>query len=181
MSFTQACGHYKRKTPNDMTSRVYKTKQRPSGLHTICDRPWRIVVGLVGLFGMIAALFLLLRESSDLRTLGFPDWALLRWMDTHGALRNLPSFALLALPFLLLARGRRQRFKVITWLALFVVATEFCQLALKARFFDLQDILYGWLGLTFSWLSMELFAWHQRVRYRRSEKNAPQQRARHGA
>jgi len=131
------------------------------------DRPWRILVGLIGLIGIAIALFLLLRPSSDIRTLGLPNWEIFRWVDEHGVWRNTPSFAILAVPFLLLARGRRQRRAVIFWLAAFVAVTEFCQLGISTRFFDLRDILLGWLGLALSWGPMELVAWRQRVKYHR--------------
>jgi hypothetical protein len=136
------------------------------------DRPWRILVGLVGVLGIAIALFLLWRPSSDIRTLGLPNWVLFRWIDEHGVWRNAPSFAILAVPFLLLARGRRQRRIAILWLAVFVAATECGQLAISTRWFDLRDILVGWLGLAFSWGAMELVAWRQRVKYRHIRTDA---------
>jgi hypothetical protein len=136
------------------------------------DRPWRILVGLIGLVGIAIALSLLLRPSSDIWTLGLPNWEVFRWVDEHGVWRNTPSFAILAVPFLLLARGRRQRRVVIFWLAAFVAVTEFCQLAISTRFFDTRDILVGWLGLALSWGAMELVAWRQRAKYRRIRPDA---------
>jgi hypothetical protein len=127
----------------------------------------QIVLGLVGAVGIVIALFLLLRDSSDLRTISWlPKWRIVYWIDYHGELRNTPAFAILAVPFLLLARGRRQRFKVIMALAAFVAVTEFCQRAIKTRWFDWNDIWLGWLGLFVAWGTVELFAWRQRVRYR---------------
>jgi len=61
----------------------------------------------------------------------------------HGEFRNTPSFAILECLFLLLARGRRHRWIVIIWLATFVAVTEFCQLGIKTRYFDTNDILLG--------------------------------------
>jgi len=143
-----------------------------SWLREMFDRPWRMLVGLIGAVGIAIALFLLLRPSSDTRTLGLPPWELLRWLDEHGEVRNTPAFAILAIPFLLLARGRRERRKVIVWLAGFVAVTEFAQLGISTRFFDLKDILFGWLGLTLSWLAMEFIAWRFRAKHRRSTRHS---------
>jgi prepilin signal peptidase PulO-like enzyme (type II secretory pathway) len=155
-----------------MVSNKYRRDRRQGWFREMFDRPWRILVGLVGLIGIATALFLLLRPSSDIRTLGLPNWKIFRWVDEHGEFRNTPSFAVLAVPFLLLARGRRQRRIVITWLAIFVAVTEFGQLGIKTRYFDTNDILLGWLGLTCSWGVMELIAWRQRVKYRRYRSGA---------
>jgi len=152
-----------------MVGRKHRGIRRLGWLGEMFDRPWRILVGLIGLIGIAIALFLLLRPSSDLRTLGLPNWELFRWIDDHGVLRNTPAFAILAVPFLLLAHGRRQRLIAMIWLAVFVAVTEFCQLAIKTRYFDLMDILFGWLGLALSWGPMELVAWRQRVKYRRAK------------
>lgn len=110
---------------------------------------------------------MLLRASGDLRTLGLPDSALVRWIDDHGTARNPPAFALLTIPFLLLARGRRQRRRVVMALGAFVVVTEFCQLAIRTRYFDYLDIAGGLGGVAASWGGMELFAWRQRTRHLR--------------
>ncbi len=121
-------------------------------------RFWRLAVAAIALIGLGVALFLLFRESSDIRTLPLPPWAIFRWIDEHGELRNVPAFALLALPFLLLARGRRQRRRTAAALALFILVSEFGQLALHSRFFDLLDIASGWLGLALMWGLMEIVA-----------------------
>lgn len=150
-----------------MARKSHNESRRRGWFRDMFDRPWRVVVGLIGLVGIGFATFLLFRPSSDVRTLGLPHWEIFRWIDEHGVFRNLPAFALLALPFLLLARGRRQRRNVIVWLAGFVAVTEFGQLAISTRWFDPKDILLGWLGLAISWAAMEFVAWRQRVRYRR--------------
>lgn len=131
-------------------------------LREVFDQPWRMATGFVGVVGIIVATFLLLRPSSDMRTLGMPPWEIFRWIDEHGEFRNTPAFALLALPFLMLARTRRQRVWTVFWLGLFVAVTEFCQLAIKTRWFDLKDIAYGWLGICASWAVIEGFAWYQK-------------------
>jgi|GEM_PF-2247732 len=150
-----------------MTENRNNARRSRGWFRDMFDRPWRILVGFIGLLGIAIALFLLLRPSSDIRTLGLPNWEIFRWVDEHGEFRNTPSFAILAMPFLLLARGRRDRRIVIIWLATFVAVTEFCQLGIKTRYFDTNDIFLGWLGLALSWAAMEVVAWLQRRKYRR--------------
>lgn len=138
-------------------------------MREIFDRPSKIVLGILACAGIGCALYLLLRDSSDLRTISWlPKWKIIYWIDYHGEFRNTPAFAILAIPFLLLARGRRQRFKVVLALAAFVAITEFCQLAIRTRWFDLSDIWLGWLGLCITWVAVELFAWWQRARHRQN-------------
>jgi hypothetical protein len=155
-------------------TRFHKNRSQPAGgLKDRFDRPWRVALGIIGALGVAIALFLLLRPSSDIHTLPLPNWAIFRWVDEHGQLRNLPAFAILSVPFLVLARGRRERRIVVWFLAGFIAVTEFCQLAIPTRFFDLADIAEGWAGVAIVWSIMELIAGIARRRYARRKLRSP--------
>ena len=117
------------------------------------------------MLGIACAVYLTDRPSSDLETIGWLPGrlhAIARWADYHGRFRNVPAYALLALPLLAVLRRARARGKGILALAVFAMAMEYTQLLIPTRFFEWQDIAESWLGLAAAWLSVEGALWAAR-------------------
>jgi VanZ like family len=128
------------------------------------------------LFGGVAACFLTLRPSSDLRTITWLPrmlWPIATWADYHGYLRNVPAYALLALPVMVIFPGRKARAGALTVLAIFAAALEFFQLFIPTRFFSWGDIALSWAGLAITWALAEGIRWcSRRVQRILSKKRA---------
>ena len=114
----------------------------------------------IGIFvGLGLGLYLTLRPSGDFSTIWWIPKRIERWADYYGRLRNVPAFALLAVPFLIIANGRRARRKAIYWLAAFCAITEAAQYFIPNRWCEWQDVACGWAGLAFTWGLFEAGFW----------------------
>lgn len=113
--------------------------------------------------GIALGLYLTLRPTGSFRTLWWLPRVIEEWADGHGRIRNLPAFALLAVPCLVVVNGRRARRKTILALAVFVAVTEFAQRFIPNRMFEWQDIACGWTGLLLTW---GIFEYSFRVAWR---------------
>jgi hypothetical protein len=122
--------------------------------------------------GIALGLFLTLRPTGTFRTLSWMPRAIEEWADGHGRIRNVPAFALLAVPCLIVVNGRRARRKAILALAGFVAVTEFAQCFIPNRMFEWQDIACGWAGLLLSWGLFE-YSFRLAWRFRNTVKPQP--------
>ena len=121
-------------------------------------------IGSVGaiVFGVTAAFYLTLRTSPSTHTIKWlPLWLdpVSTWMDHHGYLQNLPAYALLALPFLILCRSRRSRTVAIGVLAVLAALLEAVQIFIPTRTCDWQDVALSWAGLLVTWAMIEGLHW----------------------
>lgn len=110
------------------------------------------------IFGVASAIYLTDRRSSDIETIRWLPNSLhniAHWADYHGRFRNVPAYALLALPTLILLRTRASRARGILILALFAMVMEYTQLFIPTRFFEWQDITESWVGLVATWSLVE--------------------------
>ncbi len=144
-------------------------------------RPFRLksrhIVGAsAALCGLGCMLFLCLRPTGNFGTLGLPDSALIRWMDAHGELRNLPAFAVLTMPFMFgLRRASRRRWA--TYGLLFLsAAVEGVQLFLPSRVPSLADIFWSWAGIALVAVAAEAIWERVETRLRRKAGVRRQQR-----
>ncbi len=117
-------------------------------LRTIC---WVAIV-----IGLALGLYLTLRPSSSFKDLWWLPASVEVWADHYGRFRNVPAFALLAVPCLIIANGRRARRKAFLALAAFVAVTELAQYFIPTRWCEWQDIVCGWAGLAITWFLFEL-------------------------
>lgn len=101
----------------------------------------------IGLVGIMAALDLTLRSSGYMQRVGWLPGPIAYWADSHGQFRNLPAFFLLALPFLIVFRGRSNRIKTTGALAAFAAVLEFAQFLRPNRWVEWEDIALSWAGL----------------------------------
>jgi hypothetical protein len=110
------------------------------------------------IFGVVSAIYLTDRSSSDLETI---EWlprylhGVARWADYHGRFRNVPAYAVLALPALILLRRPGARGRAVLILAVFATVMEYTQLFIPTRYFEWQDIAESWLGLVAAWFLVE--------------------------
>lgn len=105
--------------------------------------------------GLSLGLYLTLRPSGNLNDLWWLPSSVRNWAYYNGQLRNLPAFAALAIPCMILANGRRARRKAILGLAVFVAVTEAAQHFVPSRWCEWQDVAYGWAGLLITWSVFE--------------------------
>jgi VanZ like family len=123
------------------------------------------------LFGGVSACFLTLRQSSDLCSITWlPHFLnpIATWADYHGYLRNVPAYALLALPVMAIFPRCKARAGALTVLAFFAAALECFQLFIPTRYFSLGDIFLSWAGLAATWILAEIAGWI--VRYARTSR-----------
>ncbi len=109
--------------------------------------------------GLALGLYLTLRSTGSFNDLWWMPRPVRHWAEYNGRLRNLPAFALLAVPFMIVANGRRARRWIIAGLAVFVVLTELAQYYIPGRWCEWQDVTYGWTGLLATWLGFEVSFW----------------------
>jgi hypothetical protein len=119
------------------------------------NRFLQIAMLAIALIGTAAALDLTLRSSGYMKLVNWVPQPVAYWADSHGQLRNLPAFFLLALPFLALARRKRHRAFVTIALGLFATALEFAQFFLPNRWVEWEDIVWSWTGVIAAWLVFE--------------------------
>jgi hypothetical protein len=130
------------------------------------------------LFGIVAACYLTLRRSSDLSTITWLPPALdpiIRWVDAHGRLRNVPAYALLALPVMVLCRTGRSRAIAISLLAVLGAVLEGLQYFIPTRFCEWQDVALSWAGLALTWLLVAGARWSgdRRLRHWQPQPRSP--------
>jgi hypothetical protein len=106
-------------------------------------------------FGIGCAIYLTLRRSSDLRTVGWIPYPIARWADYHGEARNLFAYAILAMPVMVLFRDHRIQAKWLAALGVLGTALEYGQLFIPTRWFEWQDIALSLAGLASSWVLVE--------------------------
>jgi hypothetical protein len=118
----------------------------------------RAACTLAIVIGAVCAVYLTDRRSSNLETI---PWlprllhGLAHWADYHGRFRNVPAYALLSVPVLILCTTARKRRLGVAGLAAFATFMEFTQLFIPTRFFDWFDILESWLGIVIIWVLVE--------------------------
>jgi hypothetical protein len=135
---------------------------------------WTLYYGSIGalLFGIVAACYLTLRSSSDIHTITWLPRSLdpiIRWADDHGRMRNVPAYALLAMPVMVLCRTRQSRTIAIILLAVFGAVLEGLQFFIPTRYCEWQDVALSWVGLLVTWGPAEALYWGV-GRWRRSLK-----------
>src|ERR1019366_6491362 len=84
---------------------------------------------------------------------------IIRWADDHGRLRNVPAYALLAMPVMVLCRTRKSRAIAIIFLAVFGAILEGLQTFIPTRFCEWQDVALSWVGLLITWGLAEGLYW----------------------
>lgn len=113
---------------------------------------WGLVLGAVGVIAFFA-----LRRSPYLQYIPWMPRGVGVWADSHGILRNVAAFLVLALlAFVLLGRRR----VVLIGLSLFATGVEVAQLGIRGRVFDWRDIVASLAGVLLAWA----IAWLLRVR-----------------
>jgi hypothetical protein len=125
------------------------------------------------IFGIVAAIYLTDRRSSDLETIPWlPVWlhGIAQWADYHGRFRNVPAYGILALPVLVLCSSPRRRGNAVVALATFATVMEYTQLLIPTRFFDWYDILESWAGIIITWILVEACFYAERVTSRPGPK-----------
>jgi hypothetical protein len=118
---------------------------------------FRAVCWVALFFGIVSAVFLTLRRSSDLRTIWWIPYPAALWADYHGRIRNLVAYAILALPALILYRDRRKQLRWLVGLGVLGTALEYGQLFIPTRWFEWQDIALSLTGLATAWIFVETF------------------------
>ncbi len=113
---------------------------------------------LAGAVGVGLGVYLSVRPSPALTTVWWLPHFVSQWADHHGILRNFPAYAMLAVPFLILARGISQRAVAVACLAVFATLMEIIQLWIPTRFADGRDIVWSWAGLLLAWGIFEAVA-----------------------
>jgi hypothetical protein len=106
---------------------------------------------LVGAVGVGLAIFLSVRSSPAMTTVGWLPKFVANWLDHYGRFRNFPAFAMLAIPFLIITPKFLQRVCIIVLLALLIDSLEMIQVWIPTRFADLWDIFWGWTGILAVW------------------------------
>jgi len=119
-------------------------------------RCFRVVCWTSGAIGIACGLYLTLKKSSVLQEVWWLPTGIARWADSYGRFRNFPAYALLALPFMLVANGRRARFNAFRWLALFGAAVEAAQYFIPSRWCEWEDVAWSWAGLLATWILVEV-------------------------
>ena len=105
--------------------------------------------------GICLGAYLCLRPSGALQTVSWlPDFVA-KWADQHGRLRNLPAFALLTAPILIVSNGRSARLKAVVGVAAFSASLECAQYFIPTRMFEWQDIFWSWIGVVLAWSAFE--------------------------
>ncbi|HZZ18694.1 MAG TPA: VanZ family protein [Opitutaceae bacterium] len=131
------------------------------------------------LFGIVSAVYLTDRRSSNLETIEWlPGWlrGAAHWADYHGRFRNVPAYGLLSVPVLVLFTTTRNRGRAVGALAVFATAMEFTQLFIPTRFFDGLDIIESWLGIVIVWVVVELAYIGSRLAHGATMTRQPQPR-----
>ncbi len=119
--------------------------------------PWfRAVCLLVFCVGLVLACYLAWKPSGSLGGLPGLPRGLSMWLDRHGVLRNLPAFAALAVPLLLVARAGRPRRRVVLGVAALAEFIEYAQLWQPGRHFDWRDIVVSLAGIGAAWGAVTL-------------------------
>lgn len=116
---------------------------------------WRGVCLLVFLAGVVLACGLAWKPSGSLAGLGLPH-GVAAWLDRHGVLRNVPAFAVLAVPLLLVVPTGRPRWHAVVGLALLAEVIEYAQIWLPNRHFDWRDIVSSLAGVAMGWGAVRL-------------------------
>lgn len=117
---------------------------------------FRIACWLAGATGIGCAIYLTLRPSSILSEVPWLPGGLARWADSYGRLRNLPAYAVLAVPFMVVSPRPRSRAISIACLALVGAILEGLQYFLPSRWCEWQDVAWSWCGLGLTWATAEL-------------------------
>lgn len=106
---------------------------------------------LAGMIGVMLGIYVSVRPSPALATVLWLPHFISRWTDHHGVLRNFPAYAMLAVPFLMMATGVRHRACAVAFLAIFAALMEIIQLWIPTRFADGRDIVWSWAALLAAW------------------------------
>jgi hypothetical protein len=101
----------------------------------------------IGLFGAGLAIYLSVKSSSRMETVHWLPHGIIKWADHHGRFCNFPAYALLALPFMAVCSGLRNRLRVSLVLILLVASMEVVQLGIPTRHSDLWDVFWGGAGI----------------------------------
>ncbi len=118
------------------------------------ELPMKIALG-AAVAGCVCAIYLTLRRSGELTTVGWMPPAVGRWCDRYGRFRNMPAYFLLACPFLVFVRTPAARVRLMIWLGLFGAALELAQYFVPTRYVEWQDIAWSWVGLAIAWAVFE--------------------------
>ena len=119
----------------------------------------------VGLFGTGLAIYLSVKSSSRMEDVHWLPHCITHWADHHGRFCNFPAYAILALPFLALVSGTRNRLRVSLVLVSLVALMEVVQLWIPTRHSDVWDVIYGGSGILTVQAVFELYAlWYLRRR-----------------
>ena len=110
----------------------------------------------VGAVGLIAALDLTLRSSGYLQLVDWLPKPVARWADSHGQLRNLPAFFLLALPFIAFFPRRKHRLMTAGGLLVLAALLEFAQYLRPQRWVEWQDVAWSWCGIALASVFFEV-------------------------
>ena len=133
-----------------------RTLEKANLSKRISPNYWQIGWYTIGMIGVAIMLFLCLRPSCDVRTLGLPNWWIIRWADRHGEFRNYPAFFVLGIPFMVVIRRSRRRALAIGLLAFAGMAVEIVQIWLPQRYASVMDVLWSWAGLATAWALLTL-------------------------
>lgn len=142
--------------PASRRSALLPSSRRPGpAWPALPERAWRLLaLAALGLGGACAA-YLSLRSTGRLATVPWlPRWAV-DWADEHGRLRNLPAYALLTVPVMLLDARSRVRAWGALAAGLFGTGLEFAEVFVPARMVEWQDIAWTWAGVGAAWLVFE--------------------------
>lgn len=104
---------------------------------------WSVVLGALAVIAFFA-----LRRSPYLQYIPWLPRGIGVWADSHGILRNVAAFFVLALIAFVFV-GRRRA--VAAGLAVFATAIEVAQLGIRGRVFDWRDILASLGGILLGW------------------------------
>jgi hypothetical protein len=128
----------------------------PASLRRLFARMVRLACWVAGAIGIACGTYLTLKKSSMLQEVWWLPGGVARWADEYGRFRNFPAYAVLALPFMIAANGRRARFNAFRWLALFGAVVEALQYFIPTRWCEWQDVAWSWAGLLATWIVVEL-------------------------
>lgn len=116
-----------------------------------CGKSLEWLLLSAGFVGLVLVTFLSLRASPATSTVRWLPRFITHWADRHGQFCNFPAYAGLTVPFVLLARNRRQRLLAAAGLCLLGATLETCQRWIPTRFFDWYDILWSCAGVLATW------------------------------
>jgi hypothetical protein len=130
---------------------------------------------IAGGIGIACGLYMTLRPSSMLSEIPWLPHNIAVWADNYGRFRNFPAYAVLAMPFMIIANGRRARLRALMWLGIFGAAVEAAQYLIPTRWCEWQDVAWSWMGLVATWLLAEFsykVAW--KIRCALKKKSDPE-------